>query len=169
MIPTTIITVQFLLAADFWPPVPAQQALVLSFCQPPRPSQYRPMKYIFFQGQFCAHCGNQLTARSWWRPRSLCDRCEEARRWRRRLTMLLILPGLVLGGMLIRRLPPPAVPRPRPVSALDATPEQSLAQPGPDEESADAERVFCGALTKKGTPCRRLVRPGERCPQHRGR
>jgi hypothetical protein len=31
-----------------------------------------------------------------------------------------------------------------------------------------AERVICGARTKKGTPCKHLVPPGQRCPQHRG-
>ena len=169
MIPTTTITVQFHPGADFWPPVPLNQPPVLSFpCQlvashPPQPLS-RPMKYIFFQGQFCARCGNELTDRSWWRPRSLCDRCEKALRRRRLLTILLILPGLVGGGMLIRRLPRPSLPAARPVSALDATPERS-----PDYQFEEEERVYCGALTKKGTPCRRLVRRGERCPQHQRR
>lgn len=30
------------------------------------------------------------------------------------------------------------------------------------------ERVLCGARTRKGTPCKRLVLPGHRCAQHRG-
>ncbi|HEY8461255.1 MAG TPA: hypothetical protein VIM99_12790 [Blastocatellia bacterium] len=48
-------------------------------------------------------------------------------------------------------------------SALD-TVTRPNAQPKPEI----VERVMCGARTKKGRPCRRLVPPGERCAQHRG-
>jgi hypothetical protein len=52
---------------------------------------------------------------------------------------------------------------PSAVSARDATVRQSL-KPRTEIE----ERVLCGARTRKGTPCRRLVQPGQRCAQHRG-
>jgi hypothetical protein len=38
----------------------------------------------------------------------------------------------------------------------------------PEPKPEAVERVMCGARTKKGTPCRHLVPPGERCAQHRG-
>jgi hypothetical protein len=38
----------------------------------------------------------------------------------------------------------------------------------PEPKTEVVERVMCGARTKKGTPCRRLVPPGQRCAQHRG-
>jgi hypothetical protein len=49
------------------------------------------------------------------------------------------------------------------VSARDAT---ALQTPGLKPETA--ARVQCGARTKKGTPCKHLASPGERCAQHRG-
>lgn len=70
-------------------------------------------------------------------------------------------------ALILRRVlpPPPQLTSVRPASALDATATRS-----PDfqtDEAEKEERVFCGAMTKRGTPCRRLVRPGERCAQHR--
>lgn len=118
------------------------------------------MRHIFYQGNFCAHCGNELRARSWWRPRYLCADCERHLRRFRLATPLLLALGILMISMPIRKMYPPLPPPP--VSALDATAKQK-----PVYRLEEEERVFCGALTKKGTPCRRLVRPGERCAQHR--
>jgi hypothetical protein len=49
------------------------------------------------------------------------------------------------------------------VSARDTVAERDL-EPKPEAVG----RVMCGARTKKGTPCRHLVLPGQRCAQHLG-
>jgi hypothetical protein len=49
------------------------------------------------------------------------------------------------------------------VSALDTVTRRSS-----EMKHDTVERVMCGARTKKGKPCRRLVPPGKRCAQHRG-
>lgn len=118
------------------------------------------MRRLFYQGNFCAHCGNELDARSWWRPRYLCADCEKHLRRFRLAAPLLLTIAILLASMSLRKFYPPSPPPP--VSALDATAKQT-----PQYKIETEERVFCGALTKKGTPCRRLVRPGERCAQHR--
>lgn len=48
--------------------------------------------------------------------------------------------------------------------------QTSSAKPLPSENAAEpAEKVdFCGAATRKGTPCSRRVRGGGRCWQHEG-
>lgn len=38
----------------------------------------------------------------------------------------------------------------------------------PAVRAADEQLYYCGALTKKGTPCSRRVKKGERCWQHTG-
>ncbi len=47
---------------------------------------------------------------------------------------------------------------------LSIKPPARLEKPGSAEESV----YFCGAATKKGTPCSRRVRGGGRCWQHKG-
>ncbi|MFZ4984018.1 MAG: hypothetical protein ACOYLF_01030 [Blastocatellia bacterium] len=119
------------------------------------------VRYLFFQGRFCARCGNEIDGRSWWRTRYLCDRCEPLPG--RRAILVAIVLCVAAGFVLARKYPPPAIRPPRAVSALDATPRPC---PEFDFEDKDEERVLCGAITRRGTPCRRLVRPGELCSQH---
>jgi len=122
------------------------------------------MKYIFFQANFCARCGNDLTTRSWWRPRVFCTECEQALRRYRTLKIVLFAFGIIMILFLIRNTRPTSlgIPQLAPVSALDATPQKN-----PAYQFEEEEKSFCGALTRTGTPCRRLVKPGERCRQHR--
>jgi hypothetical protein len=67
------------------------------------------------------------------------------------------------------------------VANLDATSIPSIqSQPGPAQplnggqasrpsvNAASQGVYYCGALTRKGTPCSRRVRKGERCWQHAG-
>jgi hypothetical protein len=56
----------------------------------------------------------------------------------------------------------PMQPAP-PVSAQDSIVNRSAKMP-----AESAERVFCSARTRRGTPCRHRVLPGQRCAQHRG-
>lgn len=67
--------------------------------------------------------------------------------------------------------PPPVIERP----VTSANQNEGMVMPPPaDIVSAEQKRVetrfFCGALTKKGTPCSRKVKArGARCYQHEGR
>ncbi|MBO0723509.1 MAG: hypothetical protein J2P41_21975, partial [Blastocatellia bacterium] len=121
------------------------------------------MRNIFYQANFCAECGNELEQRPGWLPRYFCDDCAARRRRRGYFTPLSLLLGLLLIAYLFNeRSPAPPVDHanmiaaPPAVSALDATPNLKLLPP-----PAVQERVMCGARTKKGTPCRRLVPPGQ--------
>jgi hypothetical protein len=49
------------------------------------------------------------------------------------------------------------IPQLAPVSALDATPQKN-----PVYQFEEEEKSFCGALTRTGTPCRRLTAVLER-------
>jgi len=128
------------------------------------------MRQIFYQANFCAECGNALKAQPGWRPRYFCATCAQQQR-QRSLSYQLGLPLVLLGGMIgwtffgTPSTPTPANPAPPTVTALDATAQTQLPLPAPTPEPATA---FCGARTKRGTPCRRLVQPGQRCAQHRG-
>jgi hypothetical protein len=127
------------------------------------------MPNIFYQGNFCAECGNILEPRQNWLPRYLCDDCAASRRRRGYVTPLSLLTGVLVIAFLFYENQAPSLDRsnmivaPAAVSAQDATPKQSLIPP-PEPR----ERVLCGARTKKGTPCKRRVFPGQRCQQHRG-
>lgn len=124
-------------------------------------------KRLFYHANFCAECGNELAPRFRWRPVHFCDDCA-ARLGAARPTLAAALGLALLLGVALRRPAPPA-----PVSARDAilahqgepAPLEAREPPAPPVE----ERVFCGARTKKGTPCRHRVPPGQRCAQHRGR
>lgn len=51
-------------------------------------------------------------------------------------------------------------------SAVVSAPK-TIEQPGTSASSSDAPAYYCGALTKKGTPCSRKVKvKGTRCWQH---
>jgi hypothetical protein len=128
------------------------------------------MTNIFYQANFCAECGNMLEARQNWLPRYFCDDCAARRRRRGYVTPLSLLAGLlVIAYVFNERDPSPSLDRtnmiaaPAAASARDATPRQNLL-PRPEAQ----ERVLCGARTKKGRPCKRMVLPGQRCAQHRG-
>jgi hypothetical protein len=127
------------------------------------------MPKIFYQANFCAECGNMIEPRQHWFPRYFCDDCAARIRRRSYVTPLSLLAGLlVIAYVFNERAPSPPIDRAHMiaapvVSARDATPKQSLL-PQPEVQ----ERVLCGARTKKGSPCRRMVLPGQRCAQHRG-
>lgn len=68
-----------------------------------------------------------------------------------------------------------AVGNPSPANLADKTlpsPENSAARIKSSEKTQKASAAavyFCGAETKKGTPCSRRVKGGGRCWQHKGR
>jgi hypothetical protein len=128
------------------------------------------MPNLFYQANFCAECGNLLEPRQNWLPRYFCDDCAARRRRRGYVTPISLLACLlVIAYVFNEKDPSPPLDRtnmiaaPAAVSARDATPKQKLL-PQPEAQ----ERVLCGARTKKGRPCRRMVLPGQRCAQHRG-
>lgn len=139
-------------------------------------------------GSFCAECGNEIPSGSvtfWQRIRQhryLCDFCSNRQGiGRRRLvgTLVLVVASFLMLKNWNREMGG------TPVSAWDATavrPERDVAGTGAGgagagvsasgltESDADKPvRVMCGARTKKGTPCKRMVLPGMRCAQHQGR
>jgi hypothetical protein len=132
------------------------------------------MSQIFYQANFCAECGNALEKRRGWRPRYFCHDCAARMRRRVYITPLSLLIGsltMALGLCQRQSFPPalnelnhsPLANAPPAVSARDASPRQN-----PLPQTEEQESVTCGARTKKGAPCRRLVRPGRRCAQHQG-
>ncbi|MEK7832318.1 MAG: hypothetical protein AAB401_14600 [Acidobacteriota bacterium] len=128
------------------------------------------MRNLFYQGNFCSECGNRLKApRFSFRPRHFCEECAARLRQRSYVTPLAIF--LLVGSLAvfafsykrqdgqIQKLNAPPV-----ISAQD-----SIVNQPKQKQTQNQQRVFCGARTKKGTPCRHLVQPGQRCAQHRGK
>lgn len=134
------------------------------------------MKIIFYQANFCAECGNAMKPRFILGARYFCKECH-ARIGRRNYfkSAAGLLLCATLAGLGLNRAVPPG-PNDRfpniqsnagastsAVSALD-----TVTRRVPETKREAVERVMCGARTKKGKPCRRLVTPGQRCAQHRG-
>ncbi|MCI0663060.1 MAG: hypothetical protein L0220_18500, partial [Acidobacteria bacterium] len=120
------------------------------------------MRNLFYQANFCAECGNNLLDQRRERrlPRYFCDDCAARISRRGYLTPLSLLVALVIIFLTFREREPSArldqsqmfIP-PAAVSAHDATAGKIL-----QLKSKTEDRFLCGARTKKGTPCRRLVR-----------
>ena len=132
------------------------------------------MNNIFYQANFCAECGNPLEPRHGLRPRYFCDDCGARISRRGYFTPFSLLLGLLTIWYVLNDRHPASstsnsinqtdlMTASPTVSAWDASPKQH-----PQFKTDTEERVFCGARTKKGTPCRHRVRPGQRCAQHRG-
>lgn len=133
------------------------------------------MRRLIYQANFCAECGNALPPRRVWWPRYFCEVCARQVRRRSACWRLFAPLGLLIGTLGLafathdggKPVLPSAASAPSvTVSAFDAS---AQAKPRPAAAvQADEVRVFCGARTRRGTPCRRLVRQGERCAQHHG-
>lgn len=129
------------------------------------------MRSPFYQANFCAECGNRIEPRSNFGRCYFCDDCAARLKQRRLVTPLA---GLVLMASLAifafsykrgntRTDQPSSNPPISPVSAQD-----SIVNTKSKLRTESTSRVLCGARTRKGTPCRHLVQPGQRCAQHRG-
>jgi len=133
------------------------------------------MRSPFYQANFCAECGNRIEPQLSIRPRYFCPRyfCNDcAARLKQRKLATPLAGVLLIASLAIfafsykratRQLQPSSRPAPPPVSALDSI-INTKSKPRVENKS----RVLCGARTRKGTPCRHLVPPGQRCAQHRG-
>jgi len=134
------------------------------------------MKIIFYQANFCAECGNAMRPRFSLGPRYFCDECEAQmgrRNYFKSVAGLLLCATLAVFALNRTLTPGPNGQSPNgqpnagaPTTAVSARDTVTTRNPEPKPEAV--ERVMCGARTKKGTPCRHLVLPGQRCAQHRG-
>ena len=134
------------------------------------------MKIIVYQANFCAECGNAMKPRFSLKPRYFCDECDAQigrRKYFKSGARMLLFATLAVFAF-NRMLPPSRSGQSQnsqsspgastsTVSARDTMTTRNL-----ESKTEAVERVMCGARTKKGTPCRRLVPPGQRCAQHRG-
>jgi hypothetical protein len=139
------------------------------------------MRSPFYQANFCAECGNPLEPRPGrlgFKPRYFCDDCAARLKQRSFVTPLA---GVLLAASLAifafsykqggqspgsdrgSKTPIQQLNSIAPVSAQDSIVNTKAKSP-----SEAGSRVLCGARTRRGTPCRHLVQPGERCVQHRG-
>jgi len=129
------------------------------------------MRSPFYQANFCAECGNRLEPRFRPGPQYFCGECAVLLRRRKIVTPLAIL---LFGASLIvfafnykysgnqsRKVN--SITSEPSASALD-----SVVNPALKQQAQRPAKVFCGARTRRGTPCRHLVQPGQRCAQHRG-
>ena len=132
-----------------------------------------------YRANFCAECGNHIESHGggkyfyFW-PRYFCHEC--ASRLKQHslitpLTSLLLIASLVIFAFSYKR----GNNAPHqgsfnlqsvPVSAQDSIVNATSTRKAENVENK--ERVICGAKTKRGTPCRHVVQPGQRCAQHQG-
>ncbi len=138
-------------------------------------SRETSMRRFIYHGNFCSECGNALAPQrrqSFWTARYLCDECTAHLRRANRLPArgwpwLLIV---AVGGLfyLFNRSTATTSPVPVPPAVQTAAAAPLLATT--PAGVAEIEITFCGARTKRGTPCRRMVKSlDERCAQHRGK
>ena len=115
-----------------------------------------------YRANFCAECGNERARQKWWQHRYLCAECARRFGYLQRLIVAIVAIGL-LALLLVNRA--------RREEPSGSTFIPALETGGNQRSSESRERparVACGARTRRGTPCRHLVAPGERCAQHRG-
>ena len=136
--------------------------------------------------KFCCECGEPVKAGggSFWPARVFCGNCSPRFRWTR-LVLVAALALCAAGGFIAGRysrprgpfqfIGAPVDPHTRrvlsPVEQNGAAPAtgNNPAQPNREAVATGAAETLCGAPTKSGRPCRRTVRGGGYCYQHRGK
>lgn len=151
---------------------------------------------MFFQPNFCANCGEKIERADWGilTSRRFCPLCESEFKGYELIPRAIVGLGILaavfgFGSYLrsgaaddrrVARVQQPAVAQPaepstrssgsanstavpRSLAALPVTPQES-----PSKVEVQESAYFCGAETKKGTPCSRRVRGNVRCFQHAG-
>ena len=134
------------------------------------------------RAKFCPGCGERLTSkRGFLRAARACDNCAKSFRRPRILTAFILasclLASFAIGRYTVERKPlyfigAPVDPVESGAAPLDrkdradasgekGEPAQSISAPSPERETR------CGARTLSGRPCKRKVRGGGRCWQHR--
>lgn len=122
--------------------------------------------------RFCSECGEKLLARPnrALRARAFCKECAPPV-WRSRFVsaaalLLLIVISFAAGRYTGSREPFYFIGTPVELApASDRLAENNSLRPV--GEPAEATTALCGAPTKSGAPCRRRVRGGGYCFQHR--
>lgn len=163
-----------------------QVATLLRYTAPRHPKRssvqnfreaFSAMRSPFYQGNFCSECGNPCASRFSFRPRYFCDDCAARLNQRRLATPLA---GLLLAASLAvfafsyksNRTQEVQNTQDNTAAASSVSAQDSIVNPQINSQSKPSAegnaRVFCGARTRRGTPCRHLVQQGQRCAQHRG-
>jgi hypothetical protein len=127
--------------------------------------------YPFYQANFCAECGNRIEPRPRFRPRYFCDDCAARLNQRKLMTPLaglLLVVSLAVFAFSSKRGRAPVQQLSPANSAPSVSAQDSIVNRNPPPQAQSPARVFCGARTRRGTPCRHLVPSGQRCAQHRG-
>lgn len=154
-------------------------------------SQQRIMLY---RPNFCCHCGEKI-ARAKWTPltsRRFCDFCEIEQKQHDLIPRAAIVIAVLFGAAglttylgrdgesgassvpapKVRQMRADVQPKAVP-SGAEANTDRSNAVSNAKQRNVGANSstepvYFCGALTKKGTPCTRRVKTKGRCWQHPG-
>ncbi|HJQ68803.1 MAG TPA: hypothetical protein VKA70_07515 [Blastocatellia bacterium] len=120
--------------------------------------------------RFCSECGEKLLARPGRgsRARAFCKECAPPA-WRSRIfavaaLFVLMTLSFAAGRYTVEREPFNFIGTP---VDLAAAPENDSLPAQAPTEPAEAATALCGAPTKSGAPCRRRVRGGGYCFQHR--
>jgi hypothetical protein len=151
----------------------------------PGSTQNRMEVPYMFSAKFCSQCGEKIEPH---RPTSFaftafCSACKRQARFTRFLPVAIVI-SLTAGGFLIGRLTTPRQqfhfigapidlqnapdsPTSEPAEASAKLKEANII--GQTASSADEALTMCGSPTKAGRPCRRKVRGGGTCYQHKGK
>jgi hypothetical protein len=153
---------------------------------------------MFYKPKFCSDCGEKVERTVWkpWTSRRFCELCETDHKvgeWLPRIVLAVGILGAIfgLGTYLQRPEKPLNIIRTVQAAELTGKTENAAPQtaPGPAEPSktpglnitnkevsaaqtqkpASDNVYYCGAATKQGMPCKRLVKGGGRCWQHAGK
>ena len=153
---------------------------------------------MLYKPNFCCNCGEKIERIDWnlLTSRRFCDTCAAENKRHDNIPKAAVAGGILamvfglgtlMGGnsstppnvqMLSaapvaskpaerpaeRRAPEAPASAPSPTPSMAGTPQPEVVR------SAPAKAFYCGALTKKGTPCSRKVKvQGVRCYQHEGK
>jgi hypothetical protein len=128
--------------------------------------------------KFCSECGERLTVSraTLWPRRALCYRCAPSYRRSHFLmagAFILTLAAGFLGGWIARKPEPfyfigtPVDSSVHVVSPFDTKSEPAKAKTVEIQQTEVPDGTLCGATTRSGKGCRRKVRGGGHCWQHR--
>lgn len=121
------------------------------------------MLSLFYRANFCAECGNEQEIRkTWWSHPYLCRDCARRIGAYKRMLPVLAVFVILLVAAIGRRSSSGSE-----VSAVNTIVNRATDSDRPPDIPKPA-KVQCGARTRKGTPCKHLASPGERCAQHKG-
>lgn len=152
---------------------------------------------MFFRPKFCANCGEKIERVDWGplTSRRFCQVCESEFKGQDLIPRAIVGLGLLVGifgfGSYLKsgtttetrvaRLQQPvaAAPAQQPANISSNTPQISpspltaaalppVVQPPKAKIESQESQYFCGAETRKGTPCSRRVKGNVRCFQHTG-